>query len=313
MKNDEVLLSIKNLKQYFNAGKKNEVRAIENISFDIYKGETLGLVGESGCGKSTTGKSIIKLNDITSGEILYEGIDIQKIRKRKDLLKFNKKIQMIFQDPYASLNPRLKVMDIVAEGIDIHHLATNKRDRKKRVYDLLETVGLSKEHANRYPHEFSGGQRQRIGIARALAVEPEFIIADEPISALDVSIQAQVVNLLLKLQRERGITFLFIAHDLSMVKYISDRIAVMHFGKIVEIGPAEEIYQNPLHDYTKSLLSAIPQPDPESERSRKRFSYIDDEVNNHLRQLHEIRPQHFVFSTEEEAAQLRENKLMTQN
>lgn len=286
MKNDEVLLSIKNLKQYFNAGKKNEVRAIENISFDIYKGETLGLVGESGCGKSTTGKSIIKLNDITSGEILYEGIDIQKIRKRKDLLKFNKKIQMIFQDPYASLNPRLKVMDIVAEGIDIHHLATDKRDRKKRVYDLLETVGLSKEHANRYPHEFSGGQRQRIGIARALAVEPEFIIADEPISALDVSIQAQVVNLLLKLQRERGITFLFIAHDLSMVKYISDRIAVMHFGKIVEIGPAEEIYQNPLHDYTKSLLSAIPQPDPESERSRKRFSYIDDEANNHLRQLH---------------------------
>lgn len=313
MKNDEVLLSIKNLKQYFNAGKKNEVRAIENISFDIYKGETLGLVGESGCGKSTTGKSIIKLNDITSGEILYEGIDIQKIRKRKDLLKFNKKIQMIFQDPYASLNPRLKVMDILAEGIDIHHLATDKRDRKKRVYDLLETVGLSKEHANRYPHEFSGGQRQRIGIARALAVEPEFIIADEPISALDVSIQAQVVNLLLKLQRERGITFLFIAHDLSMVKYISDRIAVMHFGKIVEIGPAEEIYQNPLHDYTKSLLSAIPQPDPESERSRKRFSYIHDEANNHLRQLHEIRPQHFVFSTEEEAAQLRENKLVTQN
>ncbi|CFF02529.1 Oligopeptide transport ATP-binding protein oppF [Staphylococcus aureus] len=313
MKNDEVLLSIKNLKQYFNAGKKNEVRAIENISFDIYKGETLGLVGESGCGKSTTGKSIIKLNDITSGEILYEGIDIQKIRKRKDLLKFNKKIQMIFQDPYASLNPRLKVMDIVAEGIDIHHLATDKRDRKKRVYDLLETVGLSKEHANRYPHEFSGGQRQRIGIARALAVEPEFIIADEPISALDVSIQGQVVNLLLKLQRERGITFLFIAHDLSMVKYISDRIAVMHFGKIVEIGPAEEIYQNPLHDYTKSLLSAIPQPDPESERSRKRFSYIDDEANNHLRQLHEIRPNHFVFSTEEEAAQLRENKLVTQN
>ncbi|HGZ4623447.1 TPA: ATP-binding cassette domain-containing protein [Staphylococcus aureus] len=313
MKNDEVLLSIKNLKQYFNAGKKNEVRAIENISFDIYKGETLGLVGESGCGKSTTGKSIIKLNDITSGEILYEGIDIQKIRKRKDLLKFNKKIQMIFQDPYASLNPRLKVMDIVAEGIDIHHLATDKRDRKKRVYDLLETVGLSKEHANRYPHEFSGGQRQRIGIARALAVEPEFIIADEPISALNVSIQAQVVNLLLKLQRERGITFLFIAHDLSMVKYISDRIAVMHFGKIVEIGPAEEIYQNPLHDYTKSLLSAIPQPDPESERSRKRFSYIDDEANNHLRQLHEIRPNHFVFSTEEEAAQLRENKLVTQN
>lgn len=201
-KNNEVLLEIKNLKQYFNEGKRNEVRAIEDISFDIYKGETLGLVGESGCGKSTTGKAIIKLNDITSGEILYEGQDIQKISKRKDLLKFNKKIQMIFQDPYASLNPRLKVMDIVAEGIDIHKLASSKKDRKRRVYDLLETVGLSKEHANRYPHEFSGGQRQRIGIARALAVEPEFIIADEPISALDVSIQSQVVNLMLKLQKK---------------------------------------------------------------------------------------------------------------
>ncbi|EHJ06663.1 ABC transporter ATP-binding protein [Staphylococcus simiae] len=309
MKSEEVLLEIKNLKQYFNEGKKNEVRAVENISFDIYKGETLGLVGESGCGKSTTGKSIVKLNDITSGEILYEGVDIQKIKKRKDLLKFNKKIQMIFQDPYASLNPRLKVMDIVAEGIDIHHLASDKRDRKKRVYDLLETVGLSKEHANRYPHEFSGGQRQRIGIARALAVEPEFIIADEPISALDVSIQAQVVNLLLKLQRERGITFLFIAHDLSMVKYISDRIAVMHFGKIVELGPADDLYNHPLHDYTKSLLSAIPQPDPDTERTRQRLSYKDDEANNHLRQLHEIRPQHYVFVTDEEAEKLRQSEM----
>ena len=305
-KNNEVLLEIKNLKQYFNEGKRNEVRAIEDISFDIYKGETLGLVGESGCGKSTTGKAIIKLNDITSGEILYEGQDIQKISKRKDLLKFNKKIQMIFQDPYASLNPRLKVMDIVAEGIDIHKLANSKKDRKRRVYDLLETVGLSKEHANRYPHEFSGGQRQRIGIARALAVEPEFIIADEPISALDVSIQAQVVNLMLKLQRERGITFLFIAHDLSMVKYISDRIAVMHFGKIVELGSADEIYYHPLHDYTKSLLSAIPQPDPDSERTRKRVAYQEDESKNSERKLQEIRPDHYVFVTDEEAAQLKE-------
>lgn len=207
-KNNEVLLEIKNLKQYFNEGKRNEVRAIEDISFDIYKGETLGLVGESGCGKSTTGKAIIKLNDITSGEILYEGQDIQKISKRKDLLKFNKKIQMIFQDPYASLNPRLKVMDIVAEGIDIHKLASSKKDRKRRVYDLLETVGLSKEHANRYPHEFSGGQRQRIGIARALAVEPEFIIADEPISALDVSIQAQVVKLNVEITKRKRYYFL---------------------------------------------------------------------------------------------------------
>ncbi|MDU0422751.1 ABC transporter ATP-binding protein [Staphylococcus haemolyticus] len=308
-KNNEVLLEIKNLKQYFNEGKRNEVRAIEDISFDIYKGETLGLVGESGCGKSTTGKAIIKLNDITSGEILYEGQDIQKISKRKDLLKFNKKIQMIFQDPYASLNPRLKVMDIVAEGIDIHKLANSKKDRKRRVYDLLETVGLSKEHANRYPHEFSGGQRQRIGIARALAVEPEFIIADEPISALDVSIQAQVVNLMLKLQKERGITFLFIAHDLSMVKYISDRIAVMHFGKIVELGSADEIYYHPLHDYTKSLLSAIPQPDPDSERTRKRVAYQEDESKNSERKLQEIRPGHYVFVTDEEAAQLKEQHL----
>lgn len=305
-KNNEVLLEIKNLKQYFNEGKRNEVRAIEDISFDIYKGETLGLVGESGCGKSTTGKAIIKLNDITSGEILYEGQDIQKISKRKDLLKFNKKIQMIFQDPYASLNPRLKVMDIVAEGIDIHKLASSKKDRKRRVYDLLETVGLSKEHANRYPHEFSGGQRQRIGIARALAVEPEFIIADEPISALDVSIQSQVVNLMLKLQKERGITFLFIAHDLSMVKYISDRIAVMHFGKIVELGSADEIYYHPLHDYTKSLLSAIPQPDPDSERTRKRVAYQEDESKNSERKLQEMRADHYVFVTDEEAAQLKQ-------
>lgn len=304
--NKDILLEVKHLKQYFNEGKSNEVRAIENISFEVFKGETFGLVGESGCGKSTTGKAIIKLNKITDGEIIYDGVDIQKIKSRKDALKFNKKIQMIFQDPYASLNPRLKVMDIVAEGIDIHKLAKSTKDRKKRVYDLLETVGLSKEHANRYPHEFSGGQRQRIGIARALAVEPEFIIADEPISALDVSIQAQVVNLLLKLQREHGITFLFIAHDLSMVKYISDRIAVMHFGKIVEIGEADEIYNHPLHPYTKSLLSAVPQPDPDSERSRKRTTYEEENTDNDKRKLHEVRPNHYVFSTEEELKNLRD-------
>lgn len=308
----ETLLEVKNLKQYFNEGKKSEVRAIENISFDIYKGETFGLVGESGCGKSTTGKAIIKLDDITGGEILYEGVDIQKIKNRKDLLKFNKKIQMIFQDPYASLNPRLKVMDIVGEGIDIHKLASSTRERKKRVYDMLETVGLSKEHANRYPHEFSGGQRQRIGIARALAVEPEFIIADEPISALDVSIQAQVVNLLLKLQREHGITFLFIAHDLSMVKYISDRIAVMHFGKIVELGPSDDIYHNPLHPYTKSLLSAIPQPDPDSEKERKRIVYKEDASKNNERSLQEITPEHYVFVTNDEAKNLTAEYTQTQ-
>ena len=271
MTNNEILLQVKHLKQYFNEGKHNEVRAIDNISFDVYKGETLGLVGESGCGKSTTGKAIVKLNDITGGEVLYEGVNIQQIKNRKDSLQFNKKIQMIFQDPYASLNPSLKVMDIVAEGIDIHHLAANKKDRKKRVYDLLETVGLSKEHANRYPHEFSGGQRQRIGIARALAVEPEFIIADEPISALDVSIQAQVVNLLFKLQKEHNITFLFIAHDLSMVKYISDRIAVMNQGKIVELGTADEIYNHPLHEII--IISST------SARSRER----EKKKTNHLR------------------------------
>ncbi|MCD8834009.1 ATP-binding cassette domain-containing protein [Staphylococcus arlettae] len=308
----ETLLEVKELKQYFNEGKRNEVRAIENISFNIYKGETFGLVGESGCGKSTTGKAIIKLNDITDGAILYEGVDIQKIKRRKDSLKFNKKIQMIFQDPYASLNPRLKVMDIIAEGIDIHKLASGTKDRKKRVYDLLETVGLSKEHANRYPHEFSGGQRQRIGIARALAVEPEFIIADEPISALDVSIQAQVVNILLKLQREKDITFLFIAHDLSMVKYISDRIAVMHFGKIVELGTADEIYNKPLHPYTQSLLSAVPQPDPESEKQRKRITYKADEAQDKKRTLQEVSPEHYVFVTDEEAATIKNNHTQVQ-
>lgn len=303
----EVLVEVKNLKQYFNQGKRNEVRAIDDISFDIYKGETFGLVGESGSGKSTTGKAIIKLNDVTDGQVLYEGVNIQSIKKRKDLLKFNKKIQMIFQDPYASLNPRLKVMDIVAEGIDIHGLAKDKKDRKKRVYDLLETVGLRKSHANRYPHEFSGGQRQRIGIARALAVEPEFIIADEPISALDVSIQAQVVNLMQKLQRERNITFLFIAHDLSMVKYISDRIAVMHLGKIVELGPADEIYNQPLHPYTKSLLSAVPQPDPDSERSRKRFAYEGEKNPDVPRTLKAFTPNHYVLATEEEFQEFTQN------
>ncbi|REH91090.1 peptide ABC transporter ATP-binding protein [Staphylococcus felis] len=300
MAEKEILVEVKNLKQYFNKGKKNEVRAIDDISFKIYKGETFGLVGESGSGKSTTGKAIIKLNDVTDGQVLYEGINIQNIKKRKDLLKFNKKIQMIFQDPYASLNPRLKVMDIVAEGIDIHGLAKDRKDRKKRVYDLLETVGLRKSHANRYPHEFSGGQRQRIGIARALAVEPEFIIADEPISALDVSIQAQVVNLMQKLQKEHGITFLFIAHDLSMVKYISDRIAVMHLGRIVELGTADEIYHNPVHPYTKSLLSAVPQPDPDSERTRKRMIYDVDTSKDEVRSFRSIAPDHYVLATDDE-------------
>ncbi|MDE3838225.1 peptide ABC transporter ATP-binding protein [Bacillus methanolicus] len=302
----EKLLEIKNLKQYFNVGKPNMVKAVDGVTFDIYKGETLGLVGESGCGKSTTGRTIIRLYEATDGEVLFKGENVHGKKSRKELKKFNRKMQMIFQDPYASLNPRMTVADIIAEGIDIHGLAKNKQERMQRVYELLETVGLNKEHANRYPHEFSGGQRQRIGIARALAVEPEFIIADEPISALDVSIQAQVVNLLKKLQREKGLTYLFIAHDLSMVKYISDRIGVMYFGKLVELAPANELYKNPMHPYTKSLLSAIPLPDPETERTRKRIPY-DPRVHNYADgeqlEMREISPGHFVYCSEKEFAQ----------
>ncbi|MBT2688337.1 ATP-binding cassette domain-containing protein [Bacillus sp. ISL-47] len=304
----EKLLEIKNLKQHFNVGRPNMVKAVDGITFDIYKGETLGLVGESGCGKSTTGRTIIRLYDATDGQVLFEGEDVHGKKSAKELKKFNRKMQMIFQDPYASLNPRMTVADIIAEGIDIHGLAKDKKARMERVYELLETVGLNKEHANRYPHEFSGGQRQRIGIARALAVDPDFIIADEPISALDVSIQAQVVNLMKKLQREKGLTYLFIAHDLSMVKYISDRIGVMYFGKLVELAPADDLYNNPMHPYTQSLLSAIPLPDPETERTRRRKSY-DPSVHNYTEgeqlEMREITPGHFVYCSEKEYQQLK--------
>lgn len=303
---DKKLLEIKNLKQYFNEGKPNEVKAVDNVSFDIYKGEVMGLVGESGCGKSTTGRTIIRLYDATGGEVLYDGVDVHGRKSKKQLKEFNRKMQMIFQDPYASLNPRLKIADVIAEGIDIHGLAKSKEDRMNQVYELLETVGLNREHANRYPHEFSGGQRQRIGIARALAVQPEFIIADEPISALDVSIQAQVVNLMKKLQHEKGLTYLFIAHDLSMVKYISDRIGVMYFGKMVELAPADELYKNPLHPYTQSLLSAIPAPDPISERTRRRKSYDPASHNyqdNEAVEFREVTAGHFVLCSEREYQQ----------
>ncbi|MGX6442244.1 ABC transporter ATP-binding protein [Neobacillus sp. K501] len=309
MEKRKKLLEIKNLKQHFNVGKVNEVKAVDGVSFDIYQGETVGLVGESGCGKSTTGRTIIRLYNATDGEVIYDGVNVHGKKSKDELKTFNRKMQMIFQDPYASLNPRMKVSDVIAEGIDIHGLAKTKEQRMQRVYDLLETVGLNKEHANRYPHEFSGGQRQRIGIARALAVEPEFIIADEPISALDVSIQAQVVNLMKKLQEEKGLTYLFIAHDLSMVKYISDRIGVMYFGKMVELAPAEELYKNPLHPYTQSLLSAIPTPDPISERTRRRKAYDPASHNyqsNESVEFREVAPGHFVLCSEKEFKQHQE-------
>lgn len=300
------LVELKNVSLTFNKGKSNEVKAIDDVSFDIYEGEIFGLVGESGSGKTTIGRSILKLYDIDSGTVTFAGNDISSL-KGKDLHEFRKTAQMIFQDPQASLNGRMKIRDIIAEGIDIHKLAKTKEEREAKVKELIDLVGLNEDHLSRYPHEFSGGQRQRIGIARALAVNPHFIVADEPISALDVSIQAQVVNLMQKLQYEQGLTYLFIAHDLSMVKYISDRIGVMHWGKLLEVGPADEIYHNPIHPYTKSLLSAIPEPDPERERKRQHLIY-DSSIENdgESRQMYEIRPGHFVYATEAEAKNYKE-------
>lgn len=269
MANNDYILEVKNLSKHFDMGKGRVLKAVDNVSFSIKRGETFGLVGESGCGKSTTGRTIIRLYDATVGEVKFNGKDVHKLQGR-DVKAFNRKMQMIFQDPYASLNPRMTVGDIIGEGIDIHKLMSG-RQRTERIFELLDTVGLNSEHASRFPHEFSGGQRQRIGIARSLAIEPEFIIADEPISALDVSIQAQVVNLMKKLQQERGLTYLFIAHDLAMVKHISDRIGVMYLGALVEVADSEELYRKPMHPYTEALLSAIPIPDPEIERSRERI------------------------------------------
>lgn len=295
--NRKKLVELKNVSLTFNEGKKNEVKAIDNISFDIYEGEVFGLVGESGSGKTTVGRAILKLYDINKGEIDFDGETISHL-KGKELHEFRKNAQMIFQDPQASLNGRMKIRDIVAEGLDIHKLVNSKEERDRKVQDLLALVGLNKDHSTRYPHEFSGGQRQRIGIARALAVEPKFIIADEPISALDVSIQAQVVNLMQKLQREQGLTYLFIAHDLSMVKYISDRIGVMHWGKMLEIGTSDDVYNHPIHPYTKSLLTAIPEPDPESERNRIHEEYDPSvELDGQPREMREITPGHFVLCT----------------
>ena len=295
------ILEVKHLKQYFKNG-RNVTKAVDDVSFDIYEGETFGLVGESGSGKTTTGGSVLQLYKATSGEVIFEGKNVKSSKSRADKLAFTRDAQMILQDPYASLNPRMTVEDIIAEGLDIHHLVKDKAERSKRVEELLETVGLNESHASRFPHEFSGGQRQRIGIARALAVEPKFIVADEPISALDVSIQAQVVNLMIELQKKRGLTYLFIAHDLSMVKFISDRIGVMHYGKLLEVGPADDVYDRPLHDYTKSLISAVPIPDPEVERSRTRIPYDaqKEEMDGKERSMHEIRPGHFVRCSDDE-------------
>ncbi|ATF12352.1 ATP-binding cassette domain-containing protein [Brevibacillus sp. HB1.2] len=261
----EALLDVRDLKKYFSLGTGFDLKAVDGVSFTINKGETFGLVGESGCGKSTLGRTIIRLYDHTDGEVLFKGKNVHQLRG-KEAGQFNRDAQMIFQDPQASLNPRMTVEDIIAEGLDIHHLSRGMR--RERVAELLHLVGLHKDHAQRFPHEFSGGQRQRIGIARALAVEPEFIIADEPISALDVSIQAQVVNLLEDLQHDRGLTYLFIAHDLSMVKHISNRIGVMYLGKMVELASSYELYTRPLHPYTQALLSSVPVPDPTVKRER---------------------------------------------
>ncbi|WPC44502.1 oligopeptide/dipeptide ABC transporter ATP-binding protein [Clostridium sp. JS66] len=274
---NENIIEIKNLKKYFNVGKGAVLKAVDDVSFNIKKGETLGLVGESGCGKTTCGRTVLGLYSATDGEVLFQGTNIHKL-KAKEKVDFTKKAQMIFQDPYASLNPRMTVGDIVGEGVDIHSMYRGK-ERMDKIYEALDLVGLNKEHASRFPHEFSGGQRQRIGIARALIINPQFIVCDEPISALDVSIQAQVVNLLIKLQNELGLTYLFIAHDLSMVKHISDRVGVMYLGKIVELASSHELYENPIHPYTKALLSAIPIPDPKVEKERNRIM-LEGEVSS---------------------------------
>lgn len=264
------LVQVSDLRKFFNLGKGNILKAVNEISFSIGRGETVGVVGESGCGKSTAGRTIMRLYEPTSGGVTFDGKDIYKLRG-SELKALRRNMQMIFQDPYASLNPRMTVTDIIGEALDIHNLAGSRTERKRKVEGLLDLVNLNPEHATRYPHEFSGGQRQRIGIARALAVDPKFIIADEPISALDVSIQAQVVNLMQDLQRKMGLTYLFIAHDLSMVKHISDRVAVMYLGKIVELAESSELYDKPAHPYTRALLSAIPIPDPQVEAERERI------------------------------------------
>ncbi len=280
MNNKDVVLEVSHLKKYFDLGHGRVLHAVDDVSFSIHEGETLGLVGESGCGKTTCGRTCLGMYNKTDGEVLYRGKDVHAL-KGKALFDYKREAQMVFQDPYASLDPRMTVSDIIAEGMDVHHLYRDKAERADKIYTLLGRVGLNKEHANRFIHEFSGGQRQRIGIARALAMNPSFLVMDEPISALDVSIQAQVINMLIRLQNELNLTYLFVAHDLSMVKHISDRVAVMYLGQIVEITRSDELYSHPLHPYTKALLSAIPIPDPviEMQRETKRI-HLQGEVTS---------------------------------
>ncbi|MDP4110265.1 MAG: ATP-binding cassette domain-containing protein [Bacillota bacterium] len=298
------LLEVENLKQYFRINKKFTVKAVDGVSFYIDAGETYGLVGESGSGKSTIGRSIIRLYTPTSGRVTFEGVEISGRLGEQDIRHLRTKMQMIFQDPMACLNPRKKVKDIIAQGLDIHHLYSSEKEREEKVYRIMEKMGLSHEHANRYPHQFSGGQRQRIGIARALIMNPKLVIADEPISALDVSIQAQVVNLMRDLQKELGAAYLFIAHDLSMVKYISDRIGVLHLGHLVEAGTTRDIFEHPLHPYTKSLLSAIPHANPiqEKERIALVYDYATSGIDYTKGTQRKITDTHFLLATDEELA-----------
>ena len=277
MNNQKNLLEVKNLKQYFDVPngflRSLKLKAVDDVSFNIAEGETLGLVGESGCGKTTVGRSILQLYKPTSGEVWFDG---QKIEGKKTIEEFRRNAQMVFQDPYSSLDPRMTVSDIIGEPLDVHKLYSNRKERQEKIHHLMDLVGLTSDHASRYAHEFSGGQRQRIGIARALAVDPKFIVCDEPVSALDVSIQAQIVNMFEDLQKKLGLTYLFIAHDLLGVKHISTRIAVMYLGKLIEVGPSDELYHRPIHPYTISLLSAVPVPDPNIARANKRIHLEGD-------------------------------------
>ena len=320
MSEHKTLVEVQHLQQYFPAGgvgkNRKYVQAVDDVSFAIRKGETLGLVGESGCGKTTTGRTLLRLYEPTGGKIYYDGnLLFDKDNKiAVDMLPYRRRMQIVFQDPYASLDPRMTIGDIVGEGIDIHHLAENEKDRHDKIIALLERVGLNSEHANRYPHEFSGGQRQRICIARALALNPEFVVCDEPVSALDVSIQAQIINLLKTLQEKRNLTYLFISHDLSVVEHISDTVGVMYLGNLVEYGETDDIFANPLHPYTKALFSAIPIPDPTVKRERivlqgsipspanppagckfhTRCPYATERCKTEAPKQHEVEPGHYV-------------------